>query len=409
MTVSRLVYTVEIVGTDYRVSPEEGMVTLDESWTPYAQAGVTIPLPSDPAILDALDPRLGARVRITMSQRFGSAFTIADLTAGSGSSTAAWTADLNGAPLSEWTGRYSSPFNSTGSRASRTRRLDLGVRARSVNYERGTVDIDLASDEALLLDLARVDTTTAFPVTSTVYGAVALVLSAIGATAALEVPDAALEADSAGWEPGQVAWDYVKPLVDAAGMRLYCDEGRDWHLTKPLYPTGQALTFSGSNAKFLQDDISRDEQWFDAVVVTYRWTNSAGDEQVRYDTAQDGEATRVKSLTYDRRYPGPGGARSILDRARGRGRIESILSVANPEATPGQALTVNLDDAPIQTGITTNVSWNFGADEMRVRSRDLTDTPESAWVLMPLGWAWEDIPEGMSWDELEWTNEEEEG
>ncbi|MCB7135363.1 hypothetical protein [Cellulosimicrobium marinum] len=405
MTRSHLAYSVEVVGAGHRVSPVGGSVTLDESWSPYAQASLTIPLPNDPDVLNALDPRVGARVRLTLAQQFGTSFTPQHLTDLVGSSVAGWTADLDGGPLANWTGSHSLPFNASGARPSRVRRLNLGVRSRVVNYERGTVNVDLASDEALLQDFALVATSAALPPTNTVQGVATLALASIGATVVIDGPDVPLEADSTGWEPGRSAWDYVKPLIDTAGMRLYCDETRRWHLTSPLSPTQGALAFSGATATLLEDQLSRDTGWFDAVVIRYRWTDSSGQEQVRYDTAQVGVPTRVYTVEHERRYPGPGAAQAILNRARGRGRVEAVSAVANPEATPGQALTVNLADTPIQTGLITRVTWSLDTDEMQVRSRDLTDTPPMAWALMPPGWAWDAIPMGMSWDELDWHME----
>lgn len=403
MTISRLVYAVEVVGTQYLVSPIDGSISLDELYTPFVAGNVRIALPSDPAVLDALDPRKGGRVRVSISRQFGTPFTLAAITAGSGTSTAEWTADLAEGPVSTWTDRYGTPFNSSGSRASASRRFNLGVRSMVSDHEQGVLDLRIESDESLLLDYALVQTAPAQPNGNTVRQAAQMVLARIGAVLGDGPDDGPIEAEAAPWMPGQGAWDYIKPLVDSAGLRLYCDERRVWHLVQPLAPTRGSLAFSGANATLLQDQVARDEDWYDAVVITYRWTDSGGTDRVAYDMAAVEDATRVMSLDYDRPFPGAGAADAILSRARGRGRVEAVTAVLNPDATPGQAMTVSLANIPTQTGMSTHVTFDMSGDVMQVRSRDLTDTPPNAWVLAPYGLTWNDIPTGTSWDDFDLT------
>lgn len=401
MTTSRLRYDVEVLGTGHHVRPLAGGPTLDELYSPFIRASLRIPLP--PAdVLAALDPRSGARCRLSIVQEFGEPFTLAEITAGSGSSTAAWTADLAAAPLAAWTERYGRPYNETA-RRSRTRRFNLGVRNYVADHNAATLDVLLDGDEALLQDYALVQTTPAQPATATVRGAVALVLGRIGASLGAGPDDGPINAEAAPWMPGQTAWDYVKPLVDTAGLRLYCDERRVWHLVQPLAPTEGSLAFSDQNATLLQEQVARDEEWFDAVVIVYRWTDSGGINRTAYDTAAVEGFTRAMTLDYDRPFPGPGAARAILDRARGRGRVESVSAVLNPDATPGQALTVSMPGAEIQTGMSTHVTFDVSADEMQVRSRDLVTTPPNAWILAPAGLRWTDVPAGTSWLDFDLT------
>ena len=401
MTVSRLAYSVRLQGGDL-LSPEGGQVTMDESWSPYIGGQLTVPLPEDPALVQALDPRAGARLHVRMSQQFGSAFTIGDLTAGEGTSTAAWTTGLAGAPLSTWTGRYSTPYNASGSRASRIRTFDLGVRERAIDYDAGVVDLTPASDEALLQDMRNLTATRRTPTSETILAAVTMALASIGAVVVTSVPDVQLEPGSASWEPGQSAWDYVQPLVDAAGLRLWCDEGRVWHLDVPNVPEGSALAFSGGTVKRLRDTVGRDEGWYDAVHITYRWRDSSDVEQVRYDVAQLPEYSKVYAVEYSRPYPGPGAAAALLERVRGRGRSEGVAAVSNPTASPRRPLTVNLPDAPIQTGFITQVRWDLEQDEMTILTRDLTDTPPTAWVLTQ--GTWQDVA-GIAWADVETEQE----
>lgn len=400
MTVSRHEYSLDVVGASYRVALSSGEVTLDESWSPYVQASVTIPLPP-PHVLAALDPRADARCYLSMSVAYGTSETLSTLsTSWAGGTLAAWTSDLAGQSLSDWSVQYGQPYNADD-RAPSRRTMALGVRSRVINYETATVRIDLASDEMLLQDLALVATSPVQPGGATVRHAVGLVLSRIGAALVPGGADAPLEVDAAAWTPGQSAWDYLRPLVDAAGLRLYCDELRLWHLVEPLSPVAGSLSLDESTLTLLEESVSRDEGWYDAVIITYRWRDSSDVDRVRYDSAITAGYSRVLALEYERPWPGAGAARAILARARGRGRIEAATTVSDYRATPGQVLTVTTSTTPIQSGLVTRVSWDMDSDEMQIRSRDLTDTPRSAWVLIPSGISWDAIPAGMSWPALE--------
>lgn len=87
----------------------DGTVTLDDGWSPYVQASLEVPI-SSPEVAEAIDPRQTQRVTLDVS------------------------ADVN---------------------ALDARTFDLGVRARRAGHKAGTIAVDLASDEALLIDKRR--------------------------------------------------------------------------------------------------------------------------------------------------------------------------------------------------------------------------------------------------------------
>jgi len=370
-------YDVDIVGTGYRTRPESGRVTLDESWSPYVQADLTIPLPVDPAVLAALDPRRpGARVRLTLTQRFGSGAPIAALSAAwAGMTLADVSALYAGQTLAAISEDYGRPYNASGTRPSTTRRLNLGLRAARRRRETGLLDLELASDEALLQDYARAATTSQQPDFPTVRSAVDMALAAIGATLTPTTLTGPVEADALFWEPGVSAWDYVRPIVEAAGLRLYCDERRRWHLVEPLAATEGTLELDEATLTSHDSELLRDGGWYDAMVVTYRWTDGTGTEQVRHDVAALPDWTRCGHVEHERPYPGPGAAAALLARARARGRTDAAAAVSSYDVTPGQALDIDGDiDA---TGLVTRVEWSMSDDEMTVRSRDLIEDPNA--------------------------------
>lgn len=202
------------------------------------------------------------------------------------------------------------------------------------------------------------------------------------------------------WTPGSTAWDYLEPLLQTTGLRLYCDENRAWILEPSgTARDGQINIAAGSNVTRGRDQISRQELWYDSVVIAYtRTPDGAGGVTTAYDIAgAPGSKTLV--LSYDRPYPGPGAAQAVLDRAQGRGRVLELEAIADYTATPGMTLSASLPASPIQTGAISSVEWRLPEARMTIGSRGLTDTPEAAWQLAAEDLAWEDIASGVDWTE----------
>lgn len=201
--------------------------------------------------------------------------------------------------------------------------------------------------------------------------------------------------------PGENLWDFVTPLLTSAGLRLFCDESRVWRLVNSTYfVPGSATIATGYNAIEGSDTISRDQQgdWYDAVVVEYDWTDAAtGLPKQAYDSAQLAGWTKALLVKYERPFPGPGAANYILGRSTGRGRVLDPRALSDYSVTPGQSITVSMPDTVTQTGVVAATTWDFATDEMEVKSRGLTDTPSSAWVMLAAGQKWTDSPVGQSW------------
>lgn len=174
-------------------------------------------------------------------------------------------------------------------------------------------------------------------------------------------------------DPGETDWDFLQPLVQAAGLRLFCDELRRWYLVDPDTYT-VAGTIDLDDPKRADDRISRDRgDWADKVVVKYSWIGAAGTPQVRYDVA--GSGTMLVLIEWDRPYPGPGAAAAILARYQGRGRVQSILAGAELAASPAMAVTTELPHTPPQEGVISRVRFDLDVSSiaMTITPRDLED------------------------------------
>ena len=303
----------------------------------------------------------------------------------------------SGERLSGVSADLGAPYNSFGIRPSTSRSLDLVLRSREIDHATGTMRLVAASDESLLQDYARVATTGTTAGSTSVRAICAWVLSMLGLTLYPGTADGVV-ADST-WLPGQSAWDYLRPLVDKAGLRLWCDERRNFYLTNPKDATDGGMPISGTRVTQATDTVDLGGDWYDAVVLTYRWRDATGNDQTAYDVAKADGYSKVRSITYDRPYPGPGAAAAMLARMSGRGRSQSIDAVSDYSAAPGMAVTVTLPKTPIQTGLLSSVTWRVPDDEMTVKTRDLTDTPLTSWFFARPGLAWNEIPAGTDWTE----------
>ena len=85
-----------------------------------------------------------------------------------------------------------------------------------------------------------------------------------------------------------------------------------------------------------------------------------------------------------------------MRRAQQRGRAVTVTVPADWTARAEAPVQIVLGGAPTQIGTVTAVTFDLGEATMTVTART-TDTPASAWVLIPTGERWIDSPVGGSW------------
>lgn len=202
------------------------------------------------------------------------------------------------------------------------------------------------------------------------------------------------------WKPGTSLWDFMQPLLTTSSLRLFCDEVGVWRLVDATYSVpGTTVVSQGWNATDGTDTISRDQdEWADAVVVRYSWTDpDTGLPREQWDVASIPGYTKVLTVEYLRPFPGPGAATYILSRMQGHGRILDLGAINDYTTSPGRSISADMPDTPTQTGVVASVTWDFVTHEMRVKSRGLVDTPDSAWIFLAAGRSWLSEPVGGSW------------
>lgn len=301
-------------------------ITTDETWAPYIQGTLTCALPADPAVLD---PRLSARVLIVVTDT-----------------------PLTGTPLT-----YS---------------YDLGVRIRTIQPD-GTVTVTLASDEALMQDYGingdYGDNS------GSLRSALNLWLSFFFNTALQ--PDTSADYATGGWiipnSDGGNIWETVAPYLTIAGLRLWVDGGRYWHLTVAPTPAAGNIALSRlATVTETSASISREQDdWYDSVCIRYTIPGAPAGADF---APNPGTWTKTKVLEYTvAAMPAFGAAQRLLNRTLARGRSQTLTAVTDFTAHPGITATVTNEDNTTQTGVVTAVTFNYPGDEMTVKLRDLTN------------------------------------
>jgi len=362
----------------------DATITLDQNWSPYCQASLTVEkdvigsLGGDrEQVLSSTDPFYNTRVQIFVQESYGSSETLAylsNLYLGNtlGNLSTAWT----GLTLGQLTSLWYIPWN--GSVLPPERRFfNLKVRSSSIDISTGNINLELASDESLLFDDALVSATPYAPNKLTAKTAVEFALSRIGAFLQAGGDDADITADASVWEPGDDSWGYLQSMIDAAKLRLYCDEQRRWQLTTS-YVTGVNRSVSYENDYLsMTQQTTLDGDFYSAAVVKYSWTDDANVQQVAYDTYVNDRYNyrKVKRIEYNRRYPGPGAAEAMVNR-KDRQSVSRQLKIMNDyRFTPGDGITLTDDvvyppnDLRTVVGRIVGVSWSLPADRMDVTAK----------------------------------------
>lgn len=371
MTIS--LHTLEAWVGDVQLGVISGSITADEGWAPYIQATIETPLDYD--LLGILDPRTNARIKLYQTQSYGISEKLSELSVTFGGGTianvtAAWTGDT----LADISEAYFTPYNQSGVNFNYRKGYDLALRSRTINVENSIMSFELATNEAQLQDYALVETIPYTPTFFNIRSITSYVLNLIGQNLQPGATDGTVDTEAAVWLPGQSAWDYLEPLVQSLGFRLYCDGKGNWYLVEDDFTNPGTFALDATETiTNASDNISRDSNlWFDAVVVTYEWVDGSGNTQLAYDIASVEGFTKVLNVKYETAYPGPGAAGRILSRTLEHGRVDDIKAVSDYRIEPSTACTIDLPGFTTLDGYISAVTWNHPDDQMTIKTR----TPE---------------------------------
>jgi hypothetical protein len=381
-------------------------VTLDETWSPFIQA--TIVVTAD-EVSRALDPRDDnpPRVSFVLEQRFGeygflddfdadfTALTLDQIDAvvvnGDGDTVDDLTLDeLDLLPCIS--------YNAVQIDATRFE-AELHVRRRRMRRD-GTIELVLASDEGLLLDM-RGDTI--FTDDTLVEFLQSLLDDSRGGTVFLPaytfgpISDDAFDPDlPVGQDPlspttvtlvqtvSESAWEFLNKVADTVNARVWADESGAWRVAEfPLPASGDPITVGVANRmRDFEDVIDRDE-WNDYPIARWRWVDEDGVSQ-EYLLAPLGTAGRARVAFFD--FTGkPAFAESdgvypyeavagIGLRAAARARDAGVTAVADYTTYPGRPIEITLPDEPVLEGVIRAVTFTGPTDpSMQITTRDIEE------------------------------------
>lgn len=403
---SKHISKVTLVGFGYDYEHTDIDVRIEETWSPYIQATVTMPSTLETSFLD---PRTGDRLQVFLQQEFGGMVHPRDLSGSVAINTAnyfpmkprtitqtfvtAWniygsanpisylTSNIGGL-VSSYTAAFTYVYDVTKYLAGSgslnpppATVFDANLTMRSVvrNELDKTTTVTLASDEALLQDYAWVSATPYTPTTTDVATLTNYVLSKIGASLATGFSTGTFVNTDVKWLPGQSGWDFINPIVQSADLVLYCDEGRNWRLVSATATSGSLILEDTSNILELTSSIDITRDYFDSCVVQYSWYNGTA-QQVAYDIYAPVGSVKTKNVQINGTpYPGNGLAYALTQRALTRSAMFELNAVSNYDARPRQELTVNVTDQTPKLAVISSINWRVPADTMNINIRNLTE------------------------------------
>lgn len=214
----------------------------------------------------------------------------------------------------------------------------------------------------------------------------------VGASASTRIPDVERPPRLFAWRPGISLWDFLQPLMEASGFRLFCDEDRVWRLVdlSTYSVPGQVVVQEKVNAIEGEDEITRnDDTWGTGVVCHYVWTDIDGIRREAYDYA--GTDDKVVTVPYpDTPYPGPGAAAALLKMFTGRGRTQDTSRLIDYAATPGMSALITLPGTLPQAGKVSSVTFQLHEGVMDVGSSGLTEVTPGSWADVDADLEWDD-------------------
>ena len=411
-TLSKHYATITLPNGDV-VEPISVNVTVDETWAPYVQASVTVPMN---LLTQEIDPRDDVRIKLQLRQDFGDLIFIYELTDDFSGDVSAVTSAFSPVLNASITRRYSKPWNifepsrpisyitgiyggdvsditaaglSTVWRMSKFLQdsgtfnpepstffnTDLGVRSIDYDYVAKEATIELASDEALAQDVHGYGD----DVMVTYYSLRDLINEALSFIFAELEPGTANESYPFGYNlekyevnVGNTLWDFIETVTTASGFRVYCDEQRRWYLVESTAVIGDLVLDDTDNITAFNKSFSRDTLWYNQAVIEYE-DPTIGTVFDSYYATGTGALRTFYQKKENMTFPGIGAAQAIVERSLTRGETYSVEAIANFDARPQQSLVVDITGEPVKTGIVQSITWALPSARMSVDIRNLEE------------------------------------
>lgn len=265
---------------------------------------------------------------------------------------------------------------------------DLGLRRRSVLEPSNVLRLEASSDEALVIDAAPSSISSGLAANSPRGHIQVLVTQCIPAA---EYNVTAAATATFAFPNGTIGdkWQAIEDLADGIGdVDVYDDGLRLWHVvprpTLAAEPDLELADGVGGTVVSRANTLGR-EEWYNRVILVYRWKDAAGVEQViqgvRSITTGPAAAVagNLKAYTEDRTVPTTQAradlaAGSLVKRMGSRGRTLVVRAVAVPWLRPGMTVRLTLSTGQARHLVSSVVFDGSGWMEFTTRYPDSSET-----------------------------------
>ena len=198
------------------------------------------------------------------------------------------------------------------------------------------------------------------------------------------------------WEAGVSAWDYLQPIMQGAGVRLF-QTGISplWQISSigVISSTRVVRISAGVNLYAFSELMSRTATtvddlplFADGILINYTWLDAQGIERTRTDVATETGYQKVHVIEKtDTTYPGPGTAAYILQRLQARRKQLTVAAAPDFDASPSQLVAITSPDGTLSTGIVHAVTFDLSYGVMQVVTKGLVEAPPNSIGRAPAG------------------------
>ncbi|TDW51000.1 hypothetical protein EDF52_10288 [Curtobacterium sp. PhB42] len=206
--------------------------------------------------------------------------------------------------------------------------------------------------------------------------------------------------DSLVWTPGASADDFLEPILDAVGLRLFYREDGQWCLADNGYSLpGQLTVQDGSNlyegtetVSIGEDSVDGYPMNADAVLLNYVWTDSiTGQEKKAFDFAITPNYKRPYREEIERPFPGPGQAKHLLARLQARKYALDVIARPDFSARPGMTALISLPGSAAQTGYVEALDFDLSSAQMSVTTKGLVTALNNSYGKAPADQTYADV------------------
>jgi len=200
------------------------------------------------------------------------------------------------------------------------------------------------------------------------------------ASSSIRTPLMQRDPDNLYWTPGTSASDFLEPILEAVGLRLFLREDGTWCLANNGYRlTGQVAMqtgvnlYSGAEVVSIGDsDADGYPQNADAVILNYSWEDPVfGVQKTAVDKAVTAGYKRPYVADINKPYPGPGQAAYLLARLQARKASVSVSGRLDATARPGMTGFISLPNRPAYTGYVSRIDLDIASNTMQVTTKGL--------------------------------------